>query len=146
MNKAAEGGNGGVLIESGFALGFEFVRSAGSLRELGEFQFQLILGLELQAADHQALETLGGNLLKCWQKLGYRRLSERDLPAKRFLKDSADLMVSEGVPDGVAQITMVLLLARLFDHTGPAWDWATQSLGEGIETLPEEVKTLLRQQ
>ena len=89
-----------------------------------------------------SVEFLGKNLFNMWTRVDWRRLSERDLEAKDILMDSAKEMDRAGTPEAVAGPVMVLLLARLSQHEGPATDWARRQIA-GRGTIPEDVWRLV---
>ncbi len=60
-----------------------------------------------------------------------------------MLMDSAHEMERAGVRTETAAAAMVLLLARLFQHRGPASDWAEAQLQGGRGELPEDVRLRL---
>jgi hypothetical protein len=63
-----------------------------------------------------------------WSSLGYQRLSESDLETKHKLVDRAHELRHAGVQAEIAGAAMVLSLAQLFRHRGPASDWAEAEL------------------
>jgi len=105
--------NGSVMMAAGHALGFEHVEEATSLRELAEFQFALLRGIELQKVDLDQPITFGRNLYRIWRYLSYRRLSERDLNAVKLLRNAAVAMDHAGTDPELAGKVMVILLCKL---------------------------------
>jgi hypothetical protein len=140
MAKAIASQNWRILLQAGQAIGFEFPEYAGSLRQLAQHQFQCLRGAELGGV---AFEFLGVNLFRIWAQLKYRHLSERDLETKCMLMDSANEMERLGSPPMIARPAMVLLLARLHRHEGPATDWARQQLAGHRENIPDAVRERL---
>ena len=88
-----------------------------SLRELAECQFTALRGIELEK-DLSKAGVLGGNLYSIWGRLSYSRLSERDLGAKKLLRDLAIAMEQAGTRPEVAGKAMVILLSKLYNHEG----------------------------
>ncbi len=143
LQKANESGNGSVMVVSGHELGFELIDLTGSLRETAHYQFAVIEGIALQGSSYEQLDKVGGNLYTVWTAYTWRRLSEYDLQAKKFLMDSAVELKAAGVPKDEAERVMVLLLANLFQCSSPAVDWVRERLGLPIDALPPSVRNLL---
>jgi hypothetical protein len=134
--------NGSVVLQAGHSLGFELATNLGSFREIASAQFAVLEGVELQACDYDRLETLGTNLLTFWGKIDYRRLSEHELEVIRLLRDPAREMVAAETPLEAARATMVLLLVRLFKHSGPGREWAASRVVDRRAILPEDTARL----
>ncbi len=143
LEKANECENGSVMVVSGHALGFELIELTGSLREAASYQFAIIRGIALQGSGYEQLDTVGANLYTVWTGYTYRRLSEHDLKAKRFLMDSARELKEAHVPKEEAQRVMVLLLAKLFEYSSAPVEWVRKGLGLQVDSLPACVRELL---
>jgi len=140
MTQAIASQNWRVMLMAGLRLGFEFAEHTRSFRQLAQCQFQCLRGAELGGV---SVEFLGNNLFRQWSQLDYRVPSERDLETKRILMDSAHEMARAGTPESVAGPAMVLLLARLHQHEGPATEWARQQLSGDYSTIPDDVRCRL---
>jgi hypothetical protein len=140
LEQATAGANAIVMMMAGHALAFELVEHTGSLRALAQRQFEALRGTELAGG---SFETFGRNLFQAWSVLEYRRLSEHDLEAQKALMESARRMDRAGTASEIADPAMVLILARLFDHSGPATEWAEAKVRDRRASLPEHVRQLL---
>ena len=137
--------NATVMVDAGHKLGFHLYTFSSSIRELAEWQFCVLRGIELDNVNLDRFETLGQNLYNLWATIEYRRLSEHDLRPKKFLRDSAVEMKKAGVHAEQAAPIMVLLLAGLFKHTGPGTTFAEEKSRAAIELVPALVKERLAQ-
>ncbi len=90
------------------------------MKELAANQLALVEGVELQNHDFDRLIIHGTNLYNFWKTIDFRRLAESDLPAKKYLFDSAKTMARSCIQEDQAAIVMLLLLLNLFNHRGPA--------------------------
>ena len=140
MGKAIASQNGRVMYKAGWAIGFDFFGYTRSIRELARYQFEGLRGAEVLGF---SFEPLGKNLFIQWIQIDYTRLSERDLEAKRMLRESAKEMHHAGTREDIAAAAMVLLLARLHRHEGPSVEWAQQRLSGHQLTIPEDVRRRL---
>jgi len=140
LQRALPETNPRIIVAAALAIGFEYAEHTTGFRHLARFQFECLRGAELNGT---APGFLGNNLFRFWSQLDYRRLSENDLQTKHMLVDSAHEMKRAGVREETAAATMVLLLARLFQHHGPATDWAKALLQGDWGELPEDVRLRL---
>ncbi len=137
LEKATASQNSAVMVYAGVAMGFRFYEFAQSFRQLARYQFECLLGAELGEAPP---DFLGRNLFNFWRGHDYRRLSERDLDAKQMLMESAKDMELAATTEAVAVPAMVLLLARLHEHEGPATEWARRQLVGNAAGVPEDIR------
>jgi len=142
LNASLESRNSRVMIESSHALGFDFISLAGSLKELADYQFSQVQGVELEADNFDRLNVLGSNLFNLWGRIDWKRLRETDLSTKKLLFDPAHEMKRRNTSIRSAAPAMVLLLVKLYNHSGPGTEWAKAQLPIPAE-LPEEVSVLL---
>ena len=142
LNDSKESRNSRVMIESSQALGFDFFALAGSLKELADYQFSQLQGVELEGDNFDRLTILGSNLFSLWGRIDWKRLRETDLSTKKLLFDPAHEMKRHDTSIHSAAPAMVLLLAKLYNHSGPGTEWANAQLHTPTE-LPNEVFALL---
>ena len=135
--------NGPVIIDSAHVLGFEYYMLARSLKELAEYQFRVIEGIEIENEHYERLTVVGTNLLTLWKGVTYKCLLESDLKAKEYLMDAAKEMDVSSVPVEKAGGAMVLLLSTLFGHFGGAASWVRARSGIDLSELPPNVSALL---
>jgi len=133
------------MIHAGHKLGLQLYMFSGSIRELAEWQFCVLRGIELDNENLDRFETLGQNLYNFWASIQYRRLSEHDLRAKRFLRDCAVAMKKAGMEAEQAAPIMLMLLGRVFRHTGSGTEFAEEKSRMLIGLLPSSVKEALCQ-
>jgi hypothetical protein len=132
--------NGSVMIAAGHALGFEYPEAATSLRELTEFQFAALHGIELQKAALDQTITLGRNLYSIWRQLRYTRLSDNDLKANKLLRRSAVAMDHAGTDPEVAGKAMVVLLCKLYKYESSRAKCLTRQIASNMDDIPIEVR------
>jgi len=138
-----ESRNSRVMIESSHALGFDLYAQAGSLKQLADYQFAQVEAIELEAEHFDRLTVLGSNLLKLWGGISWRRLLETDLVTKKYLMDCAHEMMVQNTPITSAAPAMILLLAKLFTHSGSSVEWARAQCLSAPARLPDQVSILL---
>ena len=143
LHDALESQNASVLTDAGHRLGYELVSYVTSLRQAAEFQFMALRGIELSKSGYDRVLTVGRNLYSFWRSCEFRRLSEYDLKAKKFLKDSATAMAQEGVSDDIAAVVMARLLCKLYDRKGPSLEYLLAERPVSLDTLPSEVRERL---
>ncbi len=146
LESAQRANNGSVLMAAGHRLGFELASYASSIREAAELQFAVVRGIELQRTEYNRVLTVGRNLYSFWRHCDFRRLSEYDLKAKKLLKDSATEMDRDKVPDNIAEVVMLLLLCKLYEHHGPCVEYLLAERPVSLETLPTDVQEKLGRQ
>jgi tetratricopeptide (TPR) repeat protein len=140
LENARTSENGPVLLAAGHALGFELPSFAGSLRQVAEFQYLAVVGLELQNTELSRTFGIARNLYNFWRTIQWSVLRESDLKAKRLLKDSAVEMGKAQVPQEQAESAMLLLLCKLFDREGPCLQYILAERGSPIDKLPEVIR------
>jgi hypothetical protein len=129
------------MMAAGHALGFEHAdEGATSLRELAEFQFAALRGLELQKAELDQAVTLEGNLYSIWRQLSYGRLSERDRSANKLLRISAVAMDRGRTDPEVAGKVMVILLCKLYEYESSYAQNLRREIVSNMDDLPAEVR------
>jgi len=134
-----KGNNAQAIIYSSHALAFEFTDVSTSLRELAEIGFTFLKAVETQDGMLDQLRVLGENLFSLWSDIDFRRLSEYDLKAKKYLLDGAKSLKKAGFVRQAAGPLMLLLLARIYNHDGPTVDWALERLRDLDQTIPDDV-------
>lgn len=135
--------NNDVCRRAAHALGFELGLQAPSILIVGEYHLESLRLLDAMTLSDKAIADLGINLFRFWSAITFRTLRSTDIRAKRYLMDGAKALKQQGVPEDVCAWTMVVILAALFDYSGPSVDYAIQQLSPIQNTLPIEILTNL---
>ncbi len=144
LYRAKNAKNGSIVIEAGHYLAFEFHSDSELLKTKAEYQMSVIEGIEFDNLGYERLLVHGRNIFRFWSAIGIRRLYSSDLKTKTYLLDSSNDMSSAAIPESEAEIVMLVLLMLLFDHSGPALDFAKDRLPVERSHLPLSVLNLMR--
>jgi hypothetical protein len=102
-----------------------------------------LLGYEIDEFKFPDLMNYGINLYRAGSGITYRRLRDLDLAAKAHLLDLAKIMRQEGTQETVAGLAMLLLLSKMYYHSGRYTPLLASEFAKQRHLLPDEVANCL---